>query len=160
MRIKYCSKYQCRENNSNLPQKVIRNGKIIESQFQVKSKSVDVIFLDTPTAKLLQFEGCLLTQNNKLKQIKITTLRIKSSNHNITLILKMNVNDKISMVYELVDEYLQLCNKINQSIEQRSLESFPYKFQLFCPFPKKVYADLTKTLQQEQLVTNATLFTI
>eukprot|EP01083_Nonionella_stella_P033303 91170_1 len=96
---------------SKLPQKVIRDGSVVEfqSEFQIKTNknTADVICVDTPIAKLLQSEGCLLTQNSTLNGIQISTLRIKSSNHNITLILKMNATDRLCIVYELVHKYLQ-----------------------------------------------------
>eukprot|EP01084_Bolivina_argentea_P255012 428830_1 len=147
---------------SQLPQTIIRNGKIVNyrSEFQCKNNN-DVIFIDTPVARLLQSEQCLLTKNNKLNDIKISTLRIKSSNHNITLVLKMNVNDTLAMVYELVHKYLQIRKQNTEQYKDNTVYYVPYapyEFELFCAFPKKIYNDLKQTLQDAKLVPNATLF--
>ena len=149
---------------SKLSTKIVRDGKIIEQRLKVKSSNdSEVIFLNTPTAKLMQSTGSLL-MHKSIGGIKVTTLRIKASSHNITLILKMNANDTVAMVYELVDKYLQIMKQNKTQtlpIVEENDKTMPYEFELFTPFPKKSYhsyEEMQQTLHGVKLVPNATLF--
>jgi hypothetical protein len=120
---------------SSLPISVLRDGKIIKIREEIEellepsSTKVNIIHVDTPDAGK---DGA-----------NLTTIHVRSSDGEHTLVLKMKYNDTIGQLKSFITNF-------------RTKQD---KFQLICPFPtKKILTVDTQSLEEAQLIPNATLY--
>lgn len=133
---------------SQLPQSVIKDGKIIDVRSGVENvikggaRQTDVQILDTPVLQEIKSRGVETARPQSAGKTQVSTLRIKSETGEMTYILKMKFTDCIRDVRSHVDA-------------ARPKDAPPYDIKT--SFPNRVYDDPNATLQECGLVPNATL---